>query len=57
MSAKAKYAVFETSTGSQIHRVPLQAFPKFWAYAYIVQRDGGNYLIDTGSGFGNSPGM
>ena len=50
MSAKASYAVFETSSGAQIHRLPLQAFPKFWAYAYVVQKDGGNYLIDTGSG-------
>ncbi len=50
MSAKASYAVFETSSGAQIHRLSLQAFPKFWAYAYVVQKDGGNYLIDTGSG-------
>jgi len=50
MSGKVAYAVFETSKGAKIHRLPLQAFPKFWAYAYVLQKDGGNYLIDTGSG-------
>ncbi|HSO13460.1 MAG TPA: MBL fold metallo-hydrolase [Anaerolineales bacterium] len=50
MSAKASYTLFETSGGAKIHRIPLQAFPKFWAYAYAIQKDDGNYLIDTGSG-------
>jgi glyoxylase-like metal-dependent hydrolase (beta-lactamase superfamily II) len=50
MSERTAYAVFETSSGAQIHRIPLQAFPKFWAYAYIVKKDENNYLIDTGSG-------
>ena len=50
MSKKATYAVFETSSGSKIHRLPLQAFPKFWVYAYVLQRNGQNILIDTGSG-------
>ena len=50
MSEKVSYAVFETSSGAKVHRLPLQAFPKFWAYAYVLQKEGGNYLIDTGSG-------
>jgi len=50
MSSRAAYAVFETSTGGQIHRIPLQAFPNFWAYAYVVGSGGNYYLIDTGSG-------
>ena len=50
MSEKAVYAVFETSSGAKIHRLPLQAFPKFWAYAYVLQMNGQNILIDTGSG-------
>jgi len=50
MSERVPYAVFETSTGAKIHRLPLQAFPNFWAYAYVLQKDGINYLIDTGSG-------
>jgi glyoxylase-like metal-dependent hydrolase (beta-lactamase superfamily II) len=54
MSERTSYAVFETSSGVQIHRIPLQAFPKFWAYAYIVKKDENNYLIDTGSGTDSS---
>ena len=50
MSEKAAYAVFESLGGAKIHRVPLQAFPRFWAYVYLVQKDGGNFLIDCGSG-------
>lgn len=50
MSQEAAYVVFETSSRAQICRIPLQAFPKFWAYAYIIQNAGDNYLIDTGSG-------
>ena len=50
MTSEATYATFETSGGAKIHRLPLQAFPKFWAYAYVVQKDDDTYLIDTGSG-------
>jgi len=50
MTVQAAHALFETANGAKIHRLPLQAFPKFWAYAYLVQNNGGNYLIDTGSG-------
>ena len=53
---KAAYAEFETSSGAKIHRLPLQAFPKFWAYAYVVQQDDNIYLIDTGSGTDTSHG-
>jgi len=50
MSDRVPYVVFETSSGAKIHRIPLQAFPNFWAYAYILQKEEDNYLIDTGSG-------
>ena len=50
MSETAAYAVFETSSRVQIHRIPLQAFPKFWAYVYVIRMDGANILIDCGSG-------
>ena len=50
MSVKATYAWFETSNRAKIHRLPLEAFPKFWVYAYVIQKDGNIYLIDTGSG-------
>ena len=50
MSSQAAYALFETSNGAQIHRLPLQAFPKFWAYVYVVIVGDQRLLIDTGSG-------
>ena len=50
MSAKGSFAVFETSSGAQIHRIPLEAFPKFWVYAYLVQNGKDRILIDCGSG-------
>ena len=50
MSEKATFAVFETSGGAKIHRLPLEAFPNFWAYVYLVQKDEYRVLIDVGSG-------
>jgi glyoxylase-like metal-dependent hydrolase (beta-lactamase superfamily II) len=50
MSAKGSFAAFETSSGAKIHRIPLEAFPKFWAYAYLVQNSKDHILIDCGSG-------
>ena len=50
MSEKATFASFAISHGTKIYRLPLQAFPNFWVYAYLVQQDGDNYLIDCGSG-------
>jgi glyoxylase-like metal-dependent hydrolase (beta-lactamase superfamily II) len=50
---------FVTSGGGQIFQIPLEEFPGFWGYAYLVlanDEKGTQYrvLIDTGSGFGNS---
>jgi glyoxylase-like metal-dependent hydrolase (beta-lactamase superfamily II) len=50
---------FTTSKGASIYQLPLEVFPGFWAYAYLVlvnDRDGApmRVLIDTGSGFGDS---
>jgi glyoxylase-like metal-dependent hydrolase (beta-lactamase superfamily II) len=47
---RPSYATFETSSGAKIQRLPLQAFPKFWAYAYLVSVNNQHILIDTGSG-------
>jgi glyoxylase-like metal-dependent hydrolase (beta-lactamase superfamily II) len=47
---RINYAVFETSNGVKIHRLPVQAFPKFWACVYLVSAGGKNILIDSGSG-------
>jgi glyoxylase-like metal-dependent hydrolase (beta-lactamase superfamily II) len=50
MSAELTLAVFETSSGAKIHRIPLEVFPNFWAYTYVVQKDEYCVLIDSGSG-------
>jgi len=54
MSAKASFATFEISTGIKIQRLPLEVFPQFWAYAYLVQKDSDRILIDCGSGTDSS---
>ena len=41
---------YQTSSGINIQRLHLEAFPGFWAYAYLVQVDDWFVLIDTGSG-------
>ncbi|MCC6300069.1 MAG: MBL fold metallo-hydrolase [Anaerolineales bacterium] len=45
----ASFAVFESAGGAKIFRLPLQVFPKFWGYAYVVQHGRENVLIDAGS--------
>ena len=50
MSESLALAVFETSGGAKIHRLPLEVFPNFWAYVYVVQKDEYCVLIDSGSG-------
>ena len=59
MVAEPAVRLFETDLGAQIYQLPLEAFPGFWTYAYLVLVDGGELgsmrvLIDTGSGFGYS---
>jgi glyoxylase-like metal-dependent hydrolase (beta-lactamase superfamily II) len=41
---------FTTSGGAQVYRLPLEAFPNFWAYAYLVLAGDYRVLIDCGSG-------
>lgn len=50
MTAQATFTTFETASGIQIHRIPLEVFPQFWAYTYLVQKDNDRILIDCGSG-------
>jgi len=50
MSESLTFAEFETSAGGKILRIPLEVFPNFWAYVYIVQKDDYCVLIDSGSG-------
>jgi glyoxylase-like metal-dependent hydrolase (beta-lactamase superfamily II) len=54
MSEQPAFATFETSSGIRIFRIPLEAFPKFWAYVYVVVTDDLCILIDTGSGTDSS---
>ena len=54
MSRTASFASFETIGGAKIHRIPLEAFPNFWAYVYLVQSDDYCVLIDAGSGSDSS---
>ena len=54
MTEKATFAIFETSRGAKIYRMPLEVFPNFWAYVYLVQKDDYCVLIDCGSGMETS---
>jgi glyoxylase-like metal-dependent hydrolase (beta-lactamase superfamily II) len=54
MTEKATFAIFETSSGAKIYRIPLEVFPHFWAYVYLVQKDDYCVLIDCGSGMETS---
>ena len=54
MSEKPSFATFETSGGAKIHRIPLEAFPNFWACVYLITKDDLRILIDTGSGTDSS---
>lgn len=44
------FATFESARGAKVFRIPVQVFPTFWAYVYVVKNNEHNYLIDTGSG-------
>jgi glyoxylase-like metal-dependent hydrolase (beta-lactamase superfamily II) len=50
MSDLLSFAVFEASSGTKIQRIPLEVFPNFWGYVYVVQKDTYCVLIDAGSG-------
>ena len=50
MSEALTFAEFETSGGAKIHRIPLEVFPHFWAYVYVVRKNEFCILIDSGSG-------
>lgn len=46
---------FETCNGIRIYQLPMEVFPAFVAYAYLVLADGTTVvLLDAGSGFGES---
>jgi glyoxylase-like metal-dependent hydrolase (beta-lactamase superfamily II) len=45
---------FDSSSGVRIYRLPVEAFPGFIAYCYVLLGAGEPTLVDTGSGMGNS---
>jgi len=50
MDSTHSLAQYQTSTGVRVTRLPVEAFPNFWAYAYLVHVNDWVVLIDTGSG-------
>jgi glyoxylase-like metal-dependent hydrolase (beta-lactamase superfamily II) len=54
MNAQLSVESYTTSQGGLVFQLPLEVFPGFWAFAYLVFVDGFTVLIDTGSGYGNS---
>ncbi|HBY99443.1 MAG TPA: MBL fold metallo-hydrolase [Chloroflexi bacterium] len=46
---------FQTCSKIRIYQLPMEVFPSFVAYAYLVLTDGVAVLLDAGSGFGESP--
>ncbi|HSO27642.1 MAG TPA: MBL fold metallo-hydrolase, partial [Anaerolineales bacterium] len=50
---------FQSAGGAQIFQIPLEEFPGFWGYVYVVLVEDKilgplRVLIDTGSGYGDS---
>lgn len=45
---------FESSTGVIIYRIPMNVFPGFIGYSFLLLGAGVPTLIDCGSGFGTS---
>ena len=50
MITSPTFQSFTTSRGARIFAIPVEAFPNFFAYAYLVQTGDMLALIDTGSG-------
>jgi glyoxylase-like metal-dependent hydrolase (beta-lactamase superfamily II) len=50
MFTSPAFQSFTTSRGARVFAIPVEAFPNFWAYAYLVQTGDMLTLIDTGSG-------
>lgn len=48
------FAKFTSKQGARIYRLPLEAFPHFWVYAYLVFVDDRIVLVDTGAGSDDS---
>jgi len=47
---RATLTTFETNNGGIVHRIPLEAYPSFWVYGYLLIKDDYCILVDCGSG-------
>ncbi len=54
MTALPHIERFDSNTGVHLYRIPVEAFPGFIAYCYVLVGAGVPTLVDTGSGVGNS---
>jgi len=54
MKVVKELQAFETLLGARVYQIPVEAFPGFWAFAYLVVNEDELALIDAGSGFGDS---
>lgn len=55
MSALPAVTEFDSSVGAKIYRIPMVVFPNgFVGYSYLVLNLGQPFLVDTGSGLGDS---
>jgi glyoxylase-like metal-dependent hydrolase (beta-lactamase superfamily II) len=54
MTQGLPFTSFVSSDGVKVYGLPLEVFPNFWAYAYVVRKGGFCVLIDTGSGMDKS---
>jgi len=50
MVPKPVITQYQTTSDHRITRLPLEAFPNFWVYAYLVKVEDWVVLIDAGSG-------
>lgn len=54
MSSLPPIQRFVTAGGTRIYRIPVEAFPQFIVYCYVILDGGPPTLVDAGSGYGNS---
>lgn len=54
MSSLPPIQRFETAGGARIYRIPVEAFPQFITYCYVILEAGPPTLVDAGSGYGSS---
>lgn len=50
MTTSPVFQSFTTSRGARVFAIPVEAFPNFYAYVYLVEVDNMLALIDAGSG-------